>query len=266
MKYFSYLFLSLPLIGACLISSVEAAAKAAAKMEDTGTTAPIPFYSFNLPWDCLPVIARFLPPDPVVVDAGAFDGQESCKMARLWPHGHIFSFEPLHQLFNRVLANTQSFSNITAYKLALGDHQGQRIMYLSKDHGSVIGQSSSLYPPKEHLIYSSVPFSGTEVVEITTLDAWAEKEHVDKVDLLWLDMQGYELLALKASPKVLSTVSVILTEVEFVEAYEGQPLYHEVKSWLESQGFVLIGGNFTFPKQNHQWFGDALFVRKELLK
>jgi hypothetical protein len=84
--------------------------------------------------------------------------------------------------------------------------------------------------------------------------------------MLWLDMQGYELPAMKAAPKVLSKVSVIITELEFVEAYAGQPQYHEVKSWLESQGFVLVGGNFSFPKHPQQWFGDGIFVRKELLK
>jgi len=110
-----------------------------------------------------------------------------------------------------------------------------------------------------------VSFQGTEVVQVTTLDQWAAEYGVQNIDLLWLDMQGSELQALKAAPKLLSGVSVILTELEFVEAYEGQPLYLEVKAWLEEQGFVLIGGNFDFPKNPAQWFGDGLFVRRELL-
>ena len=35
---------------------------------------------------------------------------------------------------------------------------------------------------------------------------------------------------------------------------------------LEEQGFVLVAGNFRFPKERTQWFGDGLFVRKKLIK
>jgi len=73
---------------------------------------------------------------------------------------------------------------------------------------------------------------------------------------MWLDMQGYELNALKACSAILKTVKVILTEVEFVEAYEGQYLFVEVKQWLEQQGFTMIART-AYP----HWFADALFVR-----
>lgn len=255
-----------PLMWMGLISPLSAIGK----MQETGNIRPDPYYEFSIhtPWNALPFVMQFLPSNPVVVDAGAFEGKESCQMARLWPEGQIHSFEPVQELYQRVIENTQSEPNIRTYKMALGDQCGQLHIYLSKGWGAPnrVGQSSSLYPPKEHLNYHSTPFHGTELVDVITLDAWAEKNNIDHVDLLWLDMQGYELPALKAAPKMLSKVSVIMTEVEFVEAYEGQPQYHEVKSWLESQGFVLIGGNFSFPKRPDQWFGDGLFVRKELLK
>ena len=109
-------------------------------------------------------------------------------------------------------------------------------------------------------------FKDCEVVPVTTLDAWAMEFGIPKIDVLWLDMQGAELEVLKASPQVLSGVSVISTEIEFVEAYEGQPLYQEVRAWLEEQGFQLIAGTFEFPKSPQVWFADALFVRRELVK
>jgi len=73
---------------------------------------------------------------------------------------------------------------------------------------------------------------------------------------MWLDMQGYELNALMAAPGILSTVRVIVTEVEFVEAYEGQYLFDDIKLFLENRGFKFLG-----LVANYGWCGDALFVR-----
>jgi hypothetical protein len=77
---------------------------------------------------------------------------------------------------------------------------------------------------------------------------------------MWLDMQGSEYQMLKASTKILPTVQVILTEVSLRELYEGCPLYPQYKSWLESEGFKVVIEDFS-----HRYWGDALFVRKDLL-
>lgn len=226
-----------------------------------------PFYKFGLPAESLEIVKRFLPSNPVVVEAGAFDGQETCQLAKTWPLGRIHAFEPVKELYNKVVNRTQSIKNVSTYPFALGDEAGKKTMYLSsEDYLSHVSQSSSLFPPKEHLrYYPASKFNTTEEVSVITLDQWAETHKIDKVDMLWLDMQGYELPALKACPRLLSTVSVILTEVEFVEAYQGQPLFEEVKSWLEGQGFVLIGANFDVSRKSGEWFGDALFIRKDRL-
>jgi FkbM family methyltransferase len=236
------------------------------QMQETGEKPKL-YYRFDLPPECLKIAARYLPSNPVIVDAGAYHGEETCTMAKLWKSGHVHAFEPVKQLFNVVVRTTQNTPNISIYNLALGKECGQTEMFLSTEEGDIdrVSMSSSLLPPKDHVLYCTLQFKKTELVEVTTLDQWAEDYGIEKVDMLWLDMQGYELPALKAAPKVLSTVSVILTELEFVEAYEGQPLYKEVREWLEEQGFVLIAGNFSFPKGRTQWFGDGLFVRKELL-
>ena len=133
-------------------------------------------------------------------------------------------------------------------------------MYVSEEPNrpNIPSQSSSLLAPKDHLKYSSTQFKKEIEVQTITIDEWASQKGVDHIDLMWLDMQGYELNALKASPNILKTVKAILTEVEFVEAYKGQFQFKEVKEWLEGQGFTMVAENFgTYGN----WFGDALFVR-----
>jgi hypothetical protein len=93
-----------------------------------------------------------------------------------------------------------------------------------------------------------------------TIDAWAKQGAVQNIDFMWLDMQGYELNALKASPKIFKTVKAVLIEVEFVEAYEGQYMYNDVKQWFEQQGFAMVATDFDVKKPAWFW-GNALFVR-----
>ena len=72
-------------------------------------------------------------------------------------------------------------------------------------------------------------------------------------------MQGHALSVLKASSHILQTVKAIYTEVGFVEAYEGQPQYEQVKAWLEEQGFEEVGRDF---EDQQQWFfGNMLFAK-----
>ena len=64
-----------------------------------------------------------------------------------------------------------------------------------------------------------------------------KKNKVKNVDFLWLDMQGYELPALKSASKLLKNVKVIYAEACFVEAYKKKK--QEVASW-EADGNVSV--------------------------
>jgi 2-O-methyltransferase len=218
---------------------------------------------FNYPKEALNIAKPYLPENPVIVEAGAYDGKDSVYMANYWPKSSIHSFEPIPYLYRKTVLNTKKRKNINTYQLAVGESVGTCDMFVSEEPNNlgVPSMSSSLLAPKDHLKYSATLFPGKIIVRTTTFDVWAQENNIDHIDLMWLDMQGYELNALKASPNILSTVKVILTELEFVEAYEDQALFQEIKTWLEEQGFTMIAIN-----KKYGWFGDGLFVRTDLFR
>jgi hypothetical protein len=119
--------------------------------------------------------------------------------------------------------------------------------------------SSSLLRPKEHVVdHPDVLFNSEIEIQTITLDDWAEKHGVKKVDFLWLDMQGYELAALKAAHVALKSVLAIYTEVSLRETYEGVPLYSDVRDWLEERGFRVEREESPWPD-----VGNVLLVRQE---
>lgn len=231
-----------------------------------GSLLPYEMFDLNNPSASLNIIKKYVPSDPFIFEAGACHGTETVEFKKHWPGATVFSFEPVPSLFAEVVQRTAGYDHIHLFPVAISDKVGLSQFHLSSFEWSPnqVSESSSLLAPKDHLAKAPfVQFGSTMRVPTTTIDIWAAQNKVDHIDLMWLDMQGYELPALKSALTILKTVKVILTEVEFVEAYKGQALFPEVKAWLESQGFEMIAHDFDMKKSD--WFGDALFVRKELV-
>lgn len=137
---------------------------------------------------------------------------------------------------------------------------------------------SSLYPPNEDVINM---FTGLEdyfkevhrdSVVTTRLDDIAE---LSSVDFLKLDVQGAELDVLHGGIRTLEDTMLIFTEVEFVELYQGQPLFGDVAAFLRENGFMfhaIVGGAYRAfkpmvihndPNQGlkQMLWGDVLFFR-----
>lgn len=199
-------------------------------------------------------IAEYLPINPVIVEAGAHIGIDTIEMSEIWKNGQIHAFEPVPELYSKLIENTRYLKNIKHYQYALAELSGSAEINIS--HGNSDG-SSSLMKPKEHLkVHPNVYFEKKITVQTVNLDDWAENLEIRKVDFLWLDLQGYELKVLKSAPKILYTVNAIYTEVSLKEMYENASLYDEVKSWLYSNGFVV-------EKEDLRWsdMGNVFFVR-----
>jgi len=206
-------------------------------------------------YDALP----YLPSNAIIVEAGAHNGSDSIKMATCFPQGHVYAFEPVPAIYQVLRKNTESHSNIRCYNCALSNTVGTTKMFISSEVGDA---SSSLYEPDKHTtIWPDITFGESIDIPVTTLDRWAKINGIDHVDFLWLDMQGGEYDALKASPAILKTVKALITEVSCAQLYKNTPLYPEYKKWLEEQGFTAV--KECFYHSNGQFItGNVLFVRK----
>jgi 2-O-methyltransferase len=205
-------------------------------------------------------IAQFLPNNPVIVEAGAYDGGDTIEMSRLWPQGTIYAFEPIPNIFKILASNTHHCKNVVCIEKALSNAIGFHEMYVSTSYLGGGDASSSLLQPAPLLKYyfPQISFHDKVIVETITLDKWAEDMKIDHIDFLWFDLQGMEPFVLQASPKIFKTVKVIQTEVSYTKLYEQAPLYSEFRAWLEEQGFVAIQEYVAHPS-----WGDVLFVRKD---
>lgn len=138
--------------------------------------------------------------------------------------------------------------------------------------------TGSLYKPNRALVsafqnlHELMTLVAEHPVQTRRLD---DIEEIGDVDFVKLDAQGAGLPVLRGGERVLKSVSVVQVEVEFLELYEGEPLFADVDRYLRSQGFVfhtflgfgsrcfkplLAGGN---PNRgiNQMLWSDAVYVR-----
>ena len=83
-----------------------------------------------------------------------------------------------------------------------------------------------------------------------------------------MDTQGSELEIIKSSPNTFSKTKIIHIESEFRTIYQDQPLYPEVKAYLESIGFKEIYNRQPYKPEyknfndfNYPSDTDSIFIK-----
>lgn len=196
-----------------------------------------------------------------IVELGARDCRETIMFNKEYPQARIYTFECNPDKLPECRERVKGISNITLIEKAVTDKEGKITFHqIDTEKTETVWAdgnpgASSLY--KATGKYTLENYVQKEVeVTATTLKNELPARGVKNIDLLWMDIQGAELAALKGLGNMLQQVSVIHSEVEFFEMYEGQALFWDVKSFLNEHGFKLV--KFTSYYKNHA--ADAVFI------
>jgi len=137
------------------------------------------------------LLRAILFPGAVVVDVGANIGIYSRFLSRcVGRTGVVHAFEPSPENFRRLQSATHKLTNVCLSDAAVGEHTGRSHLYLSDN----LNVDHRAYPP-EGDSRNSVS------VDVVALDDYFKPGH--RVDLIKLDVQGYELHALRGANRVL---------------------------------------------------------------
>ena len=201
-----------------------------------------------------PVINR---PLSTVVDIGANRGQFSLA-ARQWaPQSKIISFEPLAApaaLFRKIFAGDDS---IKLHEAAIGPTAIDGVMHISaRDDSSSLLPISSL----QDEIFPGTNEVGTVNVRVAPLGTFINESDITAPAMLKLDVQGFELDALRGCESLLHKFDWIYCECSFVELYSGQTLADDIIQWLFERGFNIKGiYNPSYDRAGQAIQADFLF-------
>jgi FkbM family methyltransferase len=194
-----------------------------------------------------------------VVDVGANRGQFTLFALHAFPAARIVSLEPLAApaaCFRRVFAKQK---RVTLHQAALGPVPGQSTMHVSRHD-----DSSSLLPitATQQEIFRGTDEVRTETVRTAPLSEFLECGSIQQPALLKVDVQGYELEALRACGDLLDRFDYIYAEASFVELYEGQVLADDLVTWLHERGYETVGSyGSSSDAQGRSIQTDMLFIR-----
>lgn len=192
-----------------------------------------------------------------IVDIGANRGQFALVARRCFPRAQIFSFEPLGQpsdTFRRVFANDK---RVELFQSAIGPDSGTATIHVSRrdDSSSLLSITA-----RQDQLFPGTAEAKTDTIKVGRLGEFVSNDRIERPALLKLDVQGFELPALKGCEELLESFDWIYAECSFVELYEGQALADEVIDWLRSHGFSLAGVyNMAYDTSGRAIQADFLF-------
>ena len=196
-----------------------------------------------------------------VLDVGANVGQYSALLRSAGYRGRIISFEPLADAYARLSHRASRDSGWTAVNSAVGSEPGELEINVSANSfsSSILPMSEAHLTADPHSAYVS-----TQKVPVTTVKDLVAEHGVDPTcTLLKVDTQGYEGEVLAGAGGLLGQFGALQLELSFVELYDGQKLYEELTSHVQSLGFTLwsIDPGISAP-DGRLLQCDGLFLRQ----
>lgn len=202
-------------------------------------------------------------PDPMIIDGGSHSGDMVQSLGLLLPGARFHCFEPDPVLGDTLQRRYADNSLVNINKTALGSSIARLMLNInvSRPTNSLLQASEFLPLDLEPL---SRPVSQVEVAVIS-IDEYCAIEEIDTVDIIKLDLQGYDYIALTGAARTLINVKIVLVEVLFKELYKDCHLFPDTLNFLLEKGFDLYSlcGLHYGPDDELLW-ADAIFLRNDV--
>ncbi|MCG7849297.1 MAG: FkbM family methyltransferase [ANME-2 cluster archaeon] len=188
------------------------------------------------PFDCVPKDINV----HWILDVGANMGDVSIAAMQSYPSSKVICFEPVKQTYKLLEQNLMLYSNrVILFNQALSDENGLGEINLTTFNGA----NSILPQSKSHQFFNPrVKEIGKEAITLVKLDDIADKFPTNYIDIMKIDVEGYELNVLNGGREFIKDhVDTIIIEIALMrdQSWNEQAIV-DIFITLKSLGFCLI--------------------------
>jgi FkbM family methyltransferase len=201
---------------------------------------------------------QLLPKGSVVFDVGANRGQSIEFFLRVSQDVEVYSFEPAHKIFESLREIYGKSKGIYLFNIAMGSTEEQKIFF---EHP--FDETSTFIKPNVSSVWQSrkEKILGIErggvfsesLVEVSTIDRFCSDHQISRIDLLKVDVEGYELEVLKGATKILEQGIVKAIQIERHQDDMREDISTDVHALLIKKGFFL---QLTLPHLIGNYYED----------
>lgn len=204
------------------------------------------------------ILQKYCGKNPVIFELGCYDGTNT---SRMWDFckgepEHFFAFECDKRNIEKIKKWPHFPKNAVLVEKAVGDIDGNVELHLSDGNynGYISDQSSSILKPKEHINdFPGITFEKIDIVKCIRLDTFCRQHNIEKIDLIFADIQGAEINMIKGLGEMLPLVKFMFLEKSGgKELYSGQIVDDDMKRLLSDTFSVYREFENDFLFYNHK--------------
>jgi len=200
--------------------------------------------------------------DPTIIDGGANLGSTIDSFLNMYESPEIHAFEPIPKFVKLLEERFGNHKNIHIYPFALGAlKKTVNFNILNYPHSSSI-----LQPETWNYKYHGNKMQTSDRIDVDQIRIDEFLSGI-KINILKLDLQGYELEALKGCEKMISDIKVVMTEIAFVPLYRNQALFSDIDIYLRDHNFRLYNLYELWTQMDGQLTaGDAIYLNQNFIE
>ncbi len=180
----------------------------------------------------------------IMFDIGAHEGQSSIHKAVENSNLHVYAFEPVPKLIEKIKSKIVDLNNYTVIPKAVSDYDGEAFFNV-RGEGDWGQGSLSDFTDNVDKVWPGAELRFTEriKIDVTRLDTFIEQTNISKINYLHIDAQGEDLKIIKGLGKYISLVVSGVVEASSSDkvSYINQNTVNDTVDYLKAAGFKITG-------------------------
>lgn len=182
---------------------------------------------------------------PVIIDAGANEGDFAARFRAACPDAVLHCFEPNPATYGRLMQRFKADPGIIIHQSGLGEVAKQATLFAPRV--TAMSGLASMIPGAMDSFIPQAPDGTTEAVEayevpVMRLDDYAEAQALSRIDYLKLDVEGYEKYILAGAARLIArgAIDLVHLEMNHHNAIVGMSLSHLQKALPDYDIYKLL--------------------------